>query len=81
MSSELYPFPLPPLKGAESKIQGQSGTWLSRVVSMAVPELSGQGSDWSLGLVPAEAEPSEQSLSSAPEDNSLYPLIPTYYLS
>jgi hypothetical protein len=49
-------------KEAESKIQGQSGTWLFRVVSRAVPELSHLESDWSPGIVPAEAKLPEQTL-------------------
>lgn len=48
---------------------------------MAVPELRLQGSDWSPGLVPAEAELSGQFLSPAPGDTRLYPLISMNYLS
>lgn len=60
------------LKGAESKIEGQSGTWLFRVVSMAVlvPRTS-----------PSEAELSKQTPAPAPGITPLYSLISTYYLS
>lgn len=48
---------------------------------MAVPELSLQGSSWSSGLAPTEAERFGRSHSPAPGETQLYPLIPVYYLS
>lgn len=63
MGAVLCPRVAPPLslKGAESKTQDQSGAWLFRVVSTAVPELNHLASDWSPGLVPAEAKLPEHS--------------------